>query len=459
MKRSVFVRPVVSSLIAALVMTASAVAQGQVVLNVSNLEGLYAAVNNPANTGAIVVLASGTYTLTTKDPNNQPRPNGGRLVLQSGMALIGQNRYVDFDNDGIWDPRDDNNDGIPDTDPVRGLIFADPASETIIDGVNISGNANAIPGAVRVGLDNRVEKLTVMNTNKINAGIDVNVVPAIGGMRAEIRDCLVENGRRGIRLFMAGGSGSGIDSSAVLERNILRRNTGTFGFGVQIAIQGASNSSWDVILRNNLLYANRWGLFAGGEGSTNVNSHVLSMRNLYRQNDLGLNIDAGRDAFPTLPGSNGSSIHFTSVDDGIFDNIGTSAVAGLGGGVLAIAGLTTNAGASLSSNNSLDLQFLGTRWHGNLQGASRRDLQVYGSLAAAGLPGTNDTARVLIRQGTSDGAAGAFQFIDSQPGDPTNTDMVTIIGSDVAFIHTNVGIDPPPQELFSPDGDLPDDSN
>jgi hypothetical protein len=455
MSRRVFVRRVVSSLIAALALTASAVAGAQPVLNVSNVESLYAAVNNPANVGAIVVLASGTYTLTTKDANNQSRPNGGRLVLQSGMALVGQNRYVDFDADGVWDPRDDNNDGIPDTDPVRGLIFADPASETIVDAANLSGQAGAIPGAIRVGLDNRVERLTVRNTNNINAGIDVNVVPDIGGMRAEIRDCLAEDGRRGIRLLV---SRSGIDSSAVLERNILRRNTATVGFGVEIAIQGASNSSWDVIVRNNLVYSNRLGLFIGGEGTTNVNSHVLSMRNLYRQNELGLNIDAGRDAFPTLPGSNGSSIHFTSVDDGIFDNVGTT-VSGLGGGVLAIAGFVTSAGATLSSNDALDVQFLGTRWAGNFQGTLRRDLQVYGSLALVGLPGTNDKARVLIRQATSDGAPGAFQFIDSQPADPTNTDNVTIVGSNVAFIHTNVGVDPPPQEFLPRGGDSPDGSN
>src|SRR5262249_23175338 len=210
----------VCPLIVALALTASAVAQAQPVLNVSNLEGLYAAVNNPANAGAIVVMASGTYTLTAKDLNNQPRPNGGRLVLQSGMALVGQNRYVDFDGDGVWDPRDDNHDGIPDTDPVRGFVFADPASETIVDAADISGQPNAIPGAIRVGLDNRVERLTVRNTTNINAGIDVNVVPAIGGLRAEIRDCLAEDGRRGIRLLF---SRSGIDSSAVLERNILRR--------------------------------------------------------------------------------------------------------------------------------------------------------------------------------------------------------------------------------------------
>ncbi len=440
MRGSVLIRRGVFSLIATLALAASAIAQQQPVLNVSNVEELYAAVNNPANAGAIVVLASGTYTLMATDGNNQPRPNGGRLVLQSGMALVGQNKYVDLDGDGVWDPRDDNNDGIPDTDPVRGLIFADPASETIIDAINLSGVPGAIPGAVRVGLDNRVEMLTVRNTNHINAGIDVNVVPVIGGMWAEIRDCVVEDGRRGIRLQVAGEGQSGLDSSAVLERNILRRNTGSLGFGIQIAIQITTNSSWDVILRNNLVYANRIGLFVVGEGTTNVTSHVFSMRNLYRQNGLGLTMHAGRDASPGQPlGGNGSSIHFTSVEDKIFDNAGTSIVGGLGGGVVAIAGLITDAGATPSSNDALDLQFLGTRWAANFQGTSRQDFQVYGSLAVGGLPGTNDTARVLIRQGTSDGAPGAFQFIDSQPADPTGTDKVTIIGLDVAFIHTNVG--------------------
>src|SRR5262245_57565364 len=251
MKRSVFVRPAVCPLIVALALTASAVAQAQPVLNVSNVEGLYTAVNNPANAGAIIIMASGAYTLTAKDANNQPRPNGGRLVLQSGMALVGQNRYVDFDGDGVWDQRDDNNDGVPDSDPVRGFIFAEPVSETIIDAINLSVG----PGAVRVGLDNRVERLTVRNTKMINAGIDVNVVPNIGGMRAEIRDCLVEDGQRGIRLLIF--ARNGIDSSAVLERNILRRNTGPAGFGAQVAIQSSSDSSWDVIVRSNLVYSNR----------------------------------------------------------------------------------------------------------------------------------------------------------------------------------------------------------
>src|SRR5262245_54550085 len=117
MNRRVFVRPMVSTLIVVLALTASAVAQQQAVLNVSDVEGLYAAVSNPANADVTVVLAPGIYTLTARDANNQPRPFGGRLLLQSGMALVGQNTYVEFDGDGVWDPRDDNRDGFPDTDP------------------------------------------------------------------------------------------------------------------------------------------------------------------------------------------------------------------------------------------------------------------------------------------------------------------------------------------------------
>jgi len=440
----------ISSLIVGLALTAPAVAQEQPVVNVSDVEGLYAAVNNPSNAGAIVVLASGTYTLTAKDANNQPRPNGGRLILQSGMALVGQNRYVDFDGDGIWDARDDNNDGIPDTDPVRGLIFADPGSETIIDAINLSPIAN---GAIRVGLDNRVEKLTVRNTNQLFAAIDVMQVPAVGGMRAEIRDCLLEDGQRGIRL--ATPRRANLDSSAVLERNISRRHLGFFGFGIQILhLAPSPNSSWDVVVRNNLVYGNRVGLFVPGEGvQTNVQVRVLSMRNLYQQNTVGIFISAGRD------GGNGNNTHFTSVGDGIFDNVDTSGVTGVRGGVAAMAGLNVTAGTPQSSNDALDLQFLGTRWARNFEATRRQDLQVYGSLALVGVSGTNDSVSVLIRQATSDGAPGAFKFIDSQPGDPTNTDTVTIIGSNVAFIHTNVGIDPPPEDLFPPEPNLPDGSN
>lgn len=56
---------------------------------VSNLNELYAAVNNPDNAGTEVVLASGTYVL------NAGYPNGGRLELQTNMSLRGQAGQID----------------------------------------------------------------------------------------------------------------------------------------------------------------------------------------------------------------------------------------------------------------------------------------------------------------------------------------------------------------------------
>src|SRR5262245_21601418 len=57
---------------------------------VSNVADLYSAVNNPANAGAQVWIAPGTYTLVRNFPN------GGRLELQEGMSLIGQTSDPSF---------------------------------------------------------------------------------------------------------------------------------------------------------------------------------------------------------------------------------------------------------------------------------------------------------------------------------------------------------------------------
>jgi hypothetical protein len=50
---------------------------------VESVDQLYAAVNDPGNEGAIVVLAPGTYALVPGDIN------GGRLELQRDMELQG----------------------------------------------------------------------------------------------------------------------------------------------------------------------------------------------------------------------------------------------------------------------------------------------------------------------------------------------------------------------------------
>jgi len=59
------------------------------VIQVYNVEELYAAVNDAANDGAMVVLSAGQYALTRLDPHGAARPNGGRLELRTDMSIFG----------------------------------------------------------------------------------------------------------------------------------------------------------------------------------------------------------------------------------------------------------------------------------------------------------------------------------------------------------------------------------
>ncbi|HUQ80051.1 MAG TPA: hypothetical protein VM076_02870, partial [Gemmatimonadaceae bacterium] len=59
------------------------------VVHVADVEQLYAAVNDPANVGATLLLAPGTYVLSLKNAAGGARPNAGRLELQKDMSVIG----------------------------------------------------------------------------------------------------------------------------------------------------------------------------------------------------------------------------------------------------------------------------------------------------------------------------------------------------------------------------------
>jgi hypothetical protein len=56
---------------------------------VSNVEELYAAINDPAKAGTTLVLSPGTYSLSAA------YPKGGRLELQRDMSLVGQHGHAE----------------------------------------------------------------------------------------------------------------------------------------------------------------------------------------------------------------------------------------------------------------------------------------------------------------------------------------------------------------------------
>ncbi|MGE4092252.1 MAG: hypothetical protein AB7G75_15555 [Candidatus Binatia bacterium] len=411
--------------------TAPAFAKGQPVVSVSTVAELYAAVNNSANKGMRVELAPGTYVL---DPT---KPNGGRLFLQGGMNLMGRNSYVDLDGDGVWDPRD----------PSSPDVFADPATETILDASNITTASTVGEDAVIfIGHRNRVERVTVKNYGGSTL-IGTTLDPAQGGLQAEVIDCIVENSQRGVTLGHFGEALAGLNSRFTLERNIVRQHSvvGAFIFNLISAMDARVHA----LLHHNRFYNNSIGLSViSGDAADNAEVEVVSQGNIAEQNQLGFYLIGGQDALPIgLPqGGNGGRLRFTSVADAIWNNVGV-------GGVFAAGAVRRGSLAEPSNDNEVRLQFLGTRFvkgegSENRFGTSRMDLRVVGGFGGGADPGSGNAVEILIRQAMSDGTEGAF-FINAGDCLPEAPNKVTVIGSPVAFAHANDGVDIPPIECFS----------
>jgi hypothetical protein len=464
----------------ALLCAISARAQSRTVISVSEVESLYAAVNDPANAGALVVLGPGTFALTLRDPSGKARPHGGHLVLQPGMGLRGQNAYIDADGDGIWDARGTTTDGD--------LIFADPATETVIDAGKLPGNAGQIKGIIRLAEENSLERLTVRNNVKAAALIDVKTAGPLSrgaGMSATVRDCVVEVGQRGLQAANEQASNDGFRSRLVVERNVFRHMGpvvgGGFGWGIQFQQErGVRGARWDGLVRHNRCYDGMVGLFLETHSSDECEIDVLSQGNIYEANAIGVFIWGGADntddtCVVTEPvfvnGANGNATRFTSIGDAIWNNNDPQGVFFDAGGVVIYASLHSgnccqDSGVpNLSSNDSVRAQLIGTRFvagggvlENRDENGNRRDLRAYGAIddSSNGGTGCGNRVELLLRDATSDGAPGAFSSIDDQgvpapcaPAPcacgapvPCAPNEVVWIGSDVAVESANDDVAP-----------------
>jgi hypothetical protein len=414
------------------------------------------AVNNPANAGVRIQLARGHYLL---DPL---KPNGGRLYLQPGMDIVGENAYVDCDQDGVWDA----------LITCLGSGFGPDQftvgdSETLIDGTAITAAATGNPAVMRIGCDNVVSHVTVLAPRRaaVGGGIDINLPSASGGMNAVVSDSIVMGGQRGIRSNNGAPALSGIASSATIERNIIRDSQpvagGIFSFGIQLQNNAATASSWTLNIRRNRVYRNRFGYFIVANSSQMATNNVLSMGNIIQNNELGMFLGAGfaPGGLPAGDSSNNGSFNFNSNGDRIEDNVTPAAHLGAymnaGGGVVAFAAARDSAVAGGNSGNTARLQFLHATFRGNARVDSPRHMMLFGSFSSAiagPVTGVNNVLTLLMRQTRMDADATSDSFLldDSQPDDATATNRIRIIGSDRAFSQTNVDVPVPPEEMFIP---------
>ncbi len=329
---------------------------GQV--QVSNLEELYAAVNNAANAGNQIVIAPGVYTLSANDPNGVARPNGGRLELQDSMSLVG---------------------------------FVGNRSAVVIDAVNLPTASYSTPitntGAIRSGKGtSAIEWLTVMNATKGGAGI-ITHLTAPGTANIRIAHVASTGNPRGIDIRNNSSTPGFVINAELVDNDLYNNRQGT-GPGLRIvSVQGVSGSVINAYLSGNRSYNNYTGLILENTGSTNFGSITLvSSGDRFYENGLGALVGGG------LGTANGNVVNFTA-NGTTFEN--NNAFSPFDKGGLLVVGAENTVTANGSSNNTVNMELRSCRFNNN-QGYDINALGARSNPVSVGLPGLNNIVNLKL---------------------------------------------------------------
>ena len=371
---------------------------------VSNLDELYAAVNDPGNSGSEVVLAAGTYVL------NASYPNGGRLELQPDMILRGQAGNSD-------------------------AVFIDASSLPSASFVLTVGGRT---GAIRMGRGtNTLEALSlkggdvsanpfsVINTDLFSLETYIN----ISDVKVDVNGSVI-----GINLRNRLAEHTGRKIYANLENNEVLGAVNFNGLGIAAQIaNGASGSSIKVNMRGNYIHGNKVGLlaFASAQTATVINStiEIESTADRIEGNGCGIDLSSGVNQTATtvanyntltikmhgskISGNNPPGVPQLLPVNGAFP-----------GAMNLIAGynsVNNIAGFDRASNNILKAEFFGCDISNN--GAT--DIYAYAAwcLPACVLAGSNNRSEVYLH-GTS--ANAIIDAAASIPAEPAGTNVVNV---------------------------------
>jgi hypothetical protein len=420
------------------------------IITVSTVEELYLAVNNPANINVVIqLMGNTTYTL-----EEDSHPNGGRLVLQPGMDLIGENDYEDLDGDGVWDPL---NGEIP--LPLSNFVV--PGTETIIDGSGISLVDQG--DLIVVGSDNLVKKLTIKNMPYagalIGSSAEVNQNDA-RGWKFRVVDCLLENdpgtgiAKIGVDCANKGNELNGAITFCTLRGNIVRNlpNVGSTPDGFKIRNDGVDYAKIHAMLKSNRAYSipgrpqpgedpsTGHGLAVYGTdffGGNNNDVRTVSTGNVYAECGVGTVIfgaqPLGSPFVPFTVSSSGNTVHVTSNNDQNINNYTQ-------GGVV-IAGAFAIGGEAY--DNEAVVEMLGTdfvsddeRPENMNRSGDRQDLVALGASLFLGFGTVEDNKASLLLRGAMSNEDTSF-FIDKSDLD----NEMKLVGSEKAVEKANEGVD------------------
>jgi len=375
--------------LAILFFSLSASADGSVF--VSNVDELYAAVNDPANAGAVVVLAPGTYTLSATDGTGSPRPNGGRLELQQDMSLYG----VDGDRSAV-----------------------------IIDGSSLPSTSVKGTGIVRTGRgSNSVQWLTISGNPRAASSINTDL-PGNASTSLMVAHVTTGNSVRGVDIRNNGLANAGRRLEAEIDDSDFSSLPATsLTEPIRIANLSTDAGQIGVALNGNRAHGGRFGCLVANDSSSFGTIDVRSNGDTFDENALGCLLAAGINTGATET-ANSNSVTFEAHGSRFIDNT----AAGLhnfngGGGIAAVAAdVEAPAAPESASANTLAVRLWGCTFGGN----QNVDFEAWGARAMnlpAGTAGTDDTTTIDLH--------GVSKFVnvvavDSTPADPTGTDTVTV---------------------------------
>jgi hypothetical protein len=362
-------------------------------VTVSDVEGLYAAVNDPVNAGATVVLSPGHYSLTKLDPLGAARPNGGRLELQPNMSLLG---------------------------------VAGRAAEAVIDGSGVNGPSYAVPGAggagpIRIGRGRQsVEWLTILGSPAAAAGV---VTDMIGTDPPSLRLAhVVSTGSvRGVDVRNQGTAAFGRQLTIEFEDDELFGNVTNNGQGIRFVNSGADGASIVATLRRNYSHDNNIGFLASNLGSSRASIAIDSHDDRFEANIVGAVIFGGLTQTAATV-ANEDTVTFTMHAGSIAGNHGTLPPQTFSGGLDVVGGSYSVQGtAGSTSNNAVQVSIWGTSFGDN----DAPDVSAWGAKAPAALLAGTDNTVVIDLHGKS--AQASTFSTNSAPDEPAGTNRATVV--------------------------------
>ncbi|HJV48138.1 MAG TPA: hypothetical protein VJ505_14760 [Holophagaceae bacterium] len=366
------------------------------VVQVNGIEQLYAAVNDPANAGATLVLAPGIYMLSRTDSTGLARPNGGRLELQVDMSLTG---------------------------------LVGDRSAVVIDAFDLprsSFPAASVPNAaVRTGKGrNAVEWLTVRNTQNGQANIDTGLQPLLPGTAfVRIAHVASTGSARGLNALNFGPAASG----ETLEIDIIDCDFFNNPFGVSEGVRvgnfvGATGSTVNARMIGNRSWGNQQGRLIVNNRALRSTVNVFSSGNRFYANGAGTILIGGLSSDATV--ANGNTIHFEAHGDHFVDNTAPT--------ILDVGGLVILGGENISiPNGTNDNTVFASLWGCRMGDNNTHDLAAWGARSvpvSIGLPGVNNHVTIEIHG--DGGQNGKWQpiefFLDGEPDGPNANNTVVV---------------------------------